>query len=408
MSPWIFTPSLEKGMQRSVTFRSTACAARGLVGIICVATSAATAQTTEHATFITRLGTDTIAVEQFTRSATRLEGDLLLRSPATRVLHYVATLGPVGQVTRFEYAAHKADGSPLPRQPHSVTLTFAGDSAVRTTMWGDSTSTKTIAAPGPVFPQVGGSYALLEPVIAYLRHSGHDSADVRMLGPGSSVTAAVPFALAGKDSARYQSFGSPVLMRVDASGAILGVDGRQTTVKIVAERVPAVNIQALATAFAARDQQGNAMGQLSPGDSVKATVGNAHVTINYSRPSQRGRIILGGLVPWNQVWRTGANAATQFTTDADLVIGGTTVPAGKYTLWTLPTPVGVTLIVNKETGQWGTDYHAAQDFARIDMTSTPLATPVEQFTIAIAPGATGNQLQMRWGSTQWAVPIAQR
>src|ERR1017187_9533093 len=91
------------------------------------------------------------------------------------------------------------------------------------------------------------------------------------------------------------------------------------------------------------------------------------VTIDYSRPSMRSRKIFGGLVPFGQVWRTGANAATTLKTDVNLTIGGAAVPAGTYTLFTIPTESGWKLIINKATGEWGTDYDEKKDLARADM-----------------------------------------
>jgi len=117
-------------------------------------------------------------------------------------------------------------------------------------------------------------------------------------------------------------------------------------------------------------------------------------------------VIFGNIVPWNQVWRTGANAATEFTTDKDLVIGGTTVPAGKYTLWTTPTPTGGQLIINSETGQWGTDYHADKDFAHINLKSAQLAQPVEQFVIGVVPQGTGGLIRMAWDNREFSVPFS--
>jgi hypothetical protein len=130
------------------------------------------------------------------------------------------------------------------------------------------------------------------------------------------------------------------------------------------------------------------------------------VMVDYGRPHQRGRKIFGDVVPWGQVWRTGANAATQLITNRPLVIGGTTVPAGTYTLWTLPSASGAELIINKQHGQWGTDYDAAQDLVRLPLTRSALTTPVEQFTIALDPsGSTGGTLRMRWEGTEYSIPF---
>ncbi|HMG96824.1 MAG TPA: DUF2911 domain-containing protein, partial [Gemmatimonadaceae bacterium] len=194
--------------------------------------------------------------------------------------------------------------------------------------------------------------------------------------------------------------------RVDSRGRIEGVNSTATTVKTMAERVPSIDFDNVVKAWAAIDAaKGGAIGQMSPPDTTKATIGAATIQVAYSRPLKRGRVIFGNIVPWNQVWRTGANAATQFTTDRDLVFGGTVVPAGKYTLWTLPTPTGAKLIINSETGQWGTDYHAEKDFARVDLTSNRLSTPVEQFVIGLAPQGSGGVLRLAWDDREYLIPF---
>lgn len=142
----------------------------------------------------------------------------------------------------------------------------------------------------------------------------------------------------------------------------------------------------------------------SPRDTARATVSGAHLLVDYGRPSKRNRAIYGGLVPWGQVWRTGANAATTFVTDKPLVIGGTPVPAGTYTLYSVPNESGPwLLVVNKQTKQWGTEYHQDQDLARIPMTTAPISPAVEQFTIAIDPQASGGTIGLLWDTTRASV-----
>jgi len=137
----------------------------------------------------------------------------------------------------------------------------------------------------------------------------------------------------------------------------------------------------------------------SPRDSVKATIGGGTVSINYGRPSMRGREIMGGLVPWGQVWRTGANEATTLVTTKALMFGSVMVPAGTYTLYTLPGKDGWKLIINKQTGQWGTEYHQEQDLARVDMKVEALTAPVEMFTIKIEPKGGSGILRLEWEKT---------
>ena len=172
------------------------------------------------------------------------------------------------------------------------------------------------------------------------------------------------------------------------------------------ERVHGLDFAALGKSFAPRS-----LGTLSPPDTVRASVAGALLSVRYSRPSARGRVIFGNVVPWNQVWRTGANEATILETSADLVVAGRPLPAGKYSLWTIPSPAGWTLILNSNTGQWGTDYDAKYDFARLDMSVEPLAQPAERFTIALEPtggGGGGGVLKLEWERTRASVPFTKQ
>ena len=144
----------------------------------------------------------------------------------------------------------------------------------------------------------------------------------------------------------------------------------------------------------------------SPPATTECTIKGKKVTISYSRPSMKGRKIMGELVPYGQVWRTGANEATTLTTETDLNIGGAKVPAGTYTIFTLPSANTWTLIINKQTGQWGLEYHEDQDLARVDMTKTEIVVPVEQFTISLDQDTNDSaDLVMEWEKTRLTVLV---
>ena len=161
-------------------------------------------------------------------------------------------------------------------------------------------------------------------------------------------------------------------------------------------------------------------GGVSPHETTSKVIDGNRVTIVYGRPYTRNprtgevRKIWGGLVPYGKVWRTGADEATLFITQQPLVIGGTTVAAGAYTLWTLPNEDGsAKLIINKQIGQWGEDmrdrknvYDEANDVARVDLKKSDLDTSVDQFTISIEkdPDVKGGGLiKLKWEKTQYAV-----
>src|SRR5690349_11346904 len=120
----------------------------------------------------------------------------------------------------------------------------------------------------------------------------------------------------------------------------------------------------LLTVFCSAQMQGDKTKRASPPEQAVCKFNDSKtVTVNYSSPRMKGRQIYGGLVPYGKVWRTGANEATSFVTDADLTIAGVNVPAGKYTMYTLPGQNDWKLIINKQTGQWGTEYDEKQDLA---------------------------------------------
>ncbi len=143
----------------------------------------------------------------------------------------------------------------------------------------------------------------------------------------------------------------------------------------------------------------------SPRDSVSATISGAKVEVNYGRPSMKGRLVVGGLIPYDEVWRTGANEATSLVTSKMLMIGNLMVPAGKYTLYTLATKTGWQLIVNKQTGQWGTEYKPEMDLGRVALKLETLATAVEQFTIKVVPTGTTGTLRLEWDKTAASVSV---
>jgi len=145
----------------------------------------------------------------------------------------------------------------------------------------------------------------------------------------------------------------------------------------------------------------------SPPGTAEVTLHGKKITIEYGRPSLRGRK-METLTPDGQVWRTGANEATALATDADLNIGGANVPAGKYTIYTLPSEGTWKLIVNKQTGQWGTVYNKDQDLVRVDMQKSETSGLVEQFTISFVKKGNSDDtadLVMEWETTRLTVPI---
>ncbi len=165
-------------------------------------------------------------------------------------------------------------------------------------------------------------------------------------------------------------------------------------------------------ALTAVAQQDKSKRPSPPGTAEFTFADGKKITIEYSRPkvndpkSGQPRKIFGGLVPYGEVWRTGANEATSLVTDANLDIGGTQVPAGKYTLYTLPGEGAWKLIISKKTGQWGIPYPEGEDLARIDMKKEITKEPAQQFTISFDKrGPEAGVLKMEWENTRASVDV---
>lgn len=319
----------------------------------------------EGAFFVT-LGKDTLLVEQFMVHGPTLTTTAVTRSPRT--------------MTRVVNLAWNEAGV---QQSYTVKV-------------GDSTRTMNLPAT-PI--QVVFAPPLVSPYVVLARIAAATNASTVTMG---NIPLTVTRGDGGWISFANDELGT-IRVRLDDQLRAQEIDARASTLGSHAVRVASLDPATWATEFAARDAAGRGLGRLSPPDTVRATVGGANVEVNYHRPAVRGRTIFGGpVVPFGRVWRTGANQATSFTTDRDLLIGETRVPAGSYTVWSLPAENSWHLIINKQTGQWGTQYNAAQDLAHIPMQVETLSPPEEHFTIAFAPDGT---LSFAWADRRATVPV---
>lgn len=364
------------------------------------------AQAPVEGAFVVRLGRDTIAVERFRRTADRIDGEFVAFAPATRVVRYTMQLTTAGTVHAMEARVYPGIGG-AGATPSMVASMTRRDTLVTTIIQrGDRTDTVRLVVRPTTVPMISPSVMVYDQMARQAVRQGGDSVRVDTYSLGSRTSTPNAVVRRSPDSVSVFYGPDPHYLAVDAQGQLLGLNGARTTNKMVVERVTgAVDIAALAVAGVARERAGAGAGALSTRDTVRASAGGGEVTVDYGRPAARGRQILGTVVPFGEVWRTGANTATQFTTTRDLRLGQAVVPAGSYSLWTLPTAAGVELIVNRQTGQWGTEYDRTRDLVRIPMEVGSATTPVERFTIAIEPRAGGSVLVLSWHTFVWRVPI---
>lgn len=382
--------------------------ARALLSMCGLIPSALSAQTRG---FVVRLGIDTFAVERIPRVGNTVEGAVARHTPTATVLRYALVFNPDSSIASYTEGIYTPDGSPVPPTTQGIAQTgmkmsFARDSVVREVMQNGQPVVRRDPAPGVMLPAVGGTSPYWQE-LAIQAAKRHGAAQFGFIGftPLQSGPAVFAIRLIGGDSAEVlfpQGFHRGYKM--DPAGRLSHGDATNTTVRLQMTPIRDADVDAIARAWAAKEAVGQGMGPPSPRDSVSAQVGNATVSIDYGRPSKRGRKIWGGLVPLDTVWRLGANLPTQLKTDRDIDIGGTVVPAGSYSLWLIPSNRSAFLIVNKQTSGWiGVPLHdPSQDVAKIPVKQhTGLPAGGEQLRILVQQGT----LMMVWDDGGYDVPI---
>lgn len=374
---------------------------------------------TERYGFIARLGHDTISLESVTRRGNTLTSDEVDRFPRVRRRHTEITLAPDGGIKRLVMDIETPSEPENQRKRHIV-ADVTKDSVIMTKRDGAENKRWTFATGGAtMMAHIPQMYSLYELYFA---------AGLRRMAtpvPGDTVVlrqfyidrefdrfslhrGVVHKLPDGKAEIWHDWLSGTGAATVDSASRLLTYSGARTTYKVDVKRLnEPPDVQTIGLEFAAVETKAGGVAALSVRDTTRATIGSATFTVDYGRPLARGRTLLGDVIPFGYVWRTGANAATQFTTSAPITLAGIKVPAGAYTLWTVPRTDGsVELIVNKQTGQWGTSYDSRQNLASAPLKTETLATPVERFTIAIA-GADDRRgtLTMEWGPLKWIAPI---
>ncbi len=359
-------------------------------------------QRPDSAVLLTRLGTDTLAVERIVRMGNRVTAEVVLRSPATTRTRYELSLAPDGgmQELRAETVT-PGDPAVIRREHHRRD----GDTVRVRIEVGERVQERAVAVRGPVLPFIDMVHWPLDLAFQRLTAGGRSGGE-QLLLTGARATS-FPVARTGPDSGTltHPSRGT-MRARISSAGVLLGLDAGATTRKLTVERRPWMDVEPLATRWAAADRAGRGVGALSGRGRAEGTIAGATLMLDFGTPGKRGRAIWGALVPFGQVWRTGANEATHVTTDRDLVLGAgqdtLLVPAGKYTLFSIPDASGGTLIVNRQTGQTGTAYDPTRDLGRVRMSVRALDDPVEVFRIVIVPDGA---IELQWDRRAYVVPV---
>ena len=377
-------------------------------------------QPVEHYGFIARLGNDTISVESVTRQGNTVTSDEVDRFPRVRLRHTVIELAADGSIRNLVMNIH-TPSEPANERERKVTADVSNDGVHLSKTDSTGTVKRDFATSGSIVvahvPQMYSLYELY--FAAALKHAAASKIAVGNAVPMRQFyidrefdrfplgNALVRPLNGGKAEITHDWLSGTGEAVIDSSYRMLSYSGDRTTYKVGVSRLATPpDVKSIADRFEAMEAKNGAVKQLSVRDTVHAQIGNVMFSVDYGRPLMRGRKLLGDVLPYDRVWRTGANAATQFTTTAPIKLAGMPVPAGTYTLWTVPHVGGVDLVVNKQSGQWGTEYNSSRNLGIAKFNTKAVATPVEEFTISIAPGDTKHgTLIMEWGSFKWTAPI---
>lgn len=369
-----------------------------VVSLALVCSAAVSAQTT---TIVYKLGTDTVAIEQYTRTGNKLAGEMVQRN-GTAVFRYVydITAGADNRPTAANITRLNGDGTPVANSPTTSRFRFTADSAIRENVFPDSVQRRGFAVSRAMVNFPTFVYGPTE-LMAAIRKSGGSVDSLPAIGATGNIGVTGLQAVGG-DTLRIRGGAYAMLLKYDAKNQLQYTDGIYTTNKAVGTRsTKTFNIAAVAKAM-------KPTGVLSVREVARGAFGTGGmVLIDYGRPQVRERTVWGGtLVPFDSVWRAGANDATHLFTTRTLDIGTMKLAPGMYTLWVQHTKTGTFLIVNKQTGVWGTQYDPAQDVGRVAMQASAAPAHVEELTILVKSlTGTRGAIELSWGASVFTVPF---
>lgn len=340
------------------------------------------------------LGKDTTMAGSYSLNGNQFDITAVAR-PGVSVTKLKGTLNPKGEIISAEGYAYR----PVPGKDSQVFINYKlymqNDSTIIEQSRGKETTTQRFAGAGLTANGIGVPFRYM---LAFWPHYAPkktgDSLVSAHLTLGASKRLTVTRIAKDKLYAGSSVMGM-VTLYLDKKGRLNYIDGIGSSWNVTGKVTGPIDLEQLANRYALEEQNKAGMGVINKLDSVMADVNGTAMKIVYSRPQVRGRPVFGAVVPWNRWWRTGANAATRITIDKALLFDGRELPAGAYSIVTIPAQNGWTLVFNSRANVWGTEYDAAFDVLRVPMQVS--ASPfTETMTISIEPGADGGKLNVIW------------
>lgn len=378
----------------------TACLLILLIGSACT-----TGGQSDDNTFyyVTRLGNDTLAIERIQKQENSLRADVVLRSPGISLTSYGISWDESNKLTSMTAVSYQEEFGEFPLGGTvSQNIEAKGDSLISESQGRNGLVRSSMLNDGTYLPFIDMVHWPYDIAFNRAHTSAADSIHQYLL-TGRRASDFIIHRTADKEyTLRHPSRGY-MYVQTDDEGNMTWLDAKETTRKLIVERVAELNFDELTEKYVEIDKKGSPFGTLSPAEEGAYSFGGADFKVTFGSPQKRGRSIFGGIVPYGEVWRTGANSASHFSTTKDIYISGNLVPAGEYTLFSIPEENGGTLIINKQTGQNGQAYNQEHDLMRVPMLRETNPEEVEGFTIQVVETDQGGSIELLWDRTIYYV-----
>jgi len=363
----------------------------------------AVAQQPYTASFIAKLGTDTVIVETYNMMHDHLYGKAFLRYPEDRIGVFNFHFHPDGSIRHYSMSYMKPDSSYI-SSLGTEGMICENDTCTWFAGWAGLENEYVNKRPARHIDFIGGwtpTLSLIEWNCMRLMHSGHQDLPITLVNDyiGTRDVAVT------KGNNDTLIFGGPFLeyakIKATNEGRIISYDGIGTPWNYIVSKHAPINVDEVAK----RMSKTHKIGIPSPQAEVKFPFGRDTIRLHYGRPFKRGRVIFGGIVPYDSIWRTGANDPTQIDLPFDIQFGQITVPKGRYSIYTIPRKSDWTLIFNTDLQQWPTDPNRSKDLALIPMKWKAPKQQTDQFTIDIEVLKDGGVIKFTWDQTEAFAPF---
>lgn len=356
-------------------------------------------QESENYYFVTRLGNDTLAIERITEMENALRADVVLRSPRISLNSYQISWSPANQLQEMQAVRYDNAFGAFPEGGTTIQqIEAVGDSLIIESEGRNGTVRRAMLNDKSYLPFIDMVHWPYDIAFERAHQSANDSTHQYLL-TGRRASDFIIHRTADEEyTLRHPSRGV-MYVQTNNEGQLTWLDAKETTRKLIVERISELDFDRLTERYIEIDKQGSPFGTLSPAVESEFTVKGTDFKLTYGSPQKRGRSLFGGIVPYGERWRTGANRASHFSTSNDIYISGNRVPAGEYTLFTIPEEDGGTLIINKQTGQNGQSYDSSRDLMRVPMMRTENTEDVEGFTLQVVESNQGGSLEILWGES---------